>query len=160
MALLKFVNSRGKYQDSNATKNVMDYIFNPDKSKRELYGFYQVDPINPTQSMRDVAEAFGKTAGIQIRHYIISFTKYEICEPIIVNQIARTIITYFQNEYQCVYAIHEDTEYLHIHLVSNAVSYVDGHRYRGNKTEYYNFVSWLKRLLQRYRIYTFRVYNS
>ena len=160
MALLKFVNSCGKYQDSNATKNVMDYIFNPEKSKCELYGFYQVDPMNPSKSMRDVAEAFGKSKGVQIRHYIISFTKYEICESIMVDQIAQTVMTYFQNEYQCVYAVHEDTDYLHIHLVSNAVSYVDGHRYRGNKTEYYDFVSWLKRLLQKYRIYNFYVYNS
>ena len=159
MAILKFANSRGKYQDSNATKNVMDYIFNPDKSKCALYGFYQVDPMNPSKSMRDVAEAFGKTNGIQIRHYIISFTKYEMREPIIVDQIAQKISTYFQDQYQCVYAIHEDTEYLHIHLICNAVSYVDGHRYRGNKTEYYDFVSWLKRLLSKYSIYTLYVYK-
>ena len=83
-----------------------------------------------------------------------------MCEPIIVDQIAQKIITYFQDEYQCVYAIHEDTEYLHIHLVCNAVSYVDGHRYRGNKTEYYNFLAWVKRLLQKYRIYTVYLYNG
>jgi len=159
MAILKFVNCKEKYQDSDATKEVINYIFNPDKSKRELYGFYQVDPENPTKSMRDVAKAFGKTTGIQIRHYIISFTKYEINEPIIADQIAQEIITYFQDQYQCVYAIHEDTEYLHIHFVCNAISYVNGHRYRGNKAEYYDFISWIKSLLHKYRIYSLYLYH-
>ena len=160
MAILKFVNKKDKYKDSEAISNIMSYILDPEKSKRALYGFNHIDPENPSKSMHEVSKSFKKSIGVQLRHYILSFTKYELSEPIIVDQIARALMTYYQDEYQCAYAVHEDTEYLHIHLVCNAISYVDGHRYRGTKREYYDFISWIKRLLQKNRIYTLYVYNG
>ena len=152
MAILKIVNEKGKYQDSNATKDVLGYIFNPIKSNYSLYGYFKVDPIDPVKSMRDISASFGKSKGIQLRHYVISFPPYEVREPIIVAQIADEIAKYFASSYQTVYAIHEDAVCLHIHLVCNSINYYTGERYGGSKKEYYDFLTFLRRLLRNFGI--------
>ena len=152
MAILKIVNEKGKYQDANATEDVLGYIFNPSKSNYNLYGYFRVDPTNPTKSMREVAASFGKSKGIQLRHYVISFPPYEVANPIVVAQIADEVVKYFTSSYQTVYAIHEDTACLHIHLVCNTINFRTGERYRGSKKEYYDFITFLRRLLRKFGV--------
>lgn len=55
-------------------------------------------------------------------------------------------------EYQTVSAVHEDKQHLHIHTVINSVSYVDGHRYRGTKQEFYTMKDQVRQILRRYGI--------
>ena len=59
---------------------------------------------------------------------------------------------YLGKEYQAIYAVHENTESLHIHIVMNSVSYIDGHRYRGTKAEHYEFMDFLRNVLIYYGI--------
>ena len=160
MAILKIVNSKGKYKDSNATKDVLNYILDPGKSKRNLYGHFQVDPQDPAKSMRDVAAYFGKEKGIQIRHYVITFPHYEASEPILIAQFADYVAEYLSINYQTVYAVHEDSAYVHIHFVCNAINYRTGERYPGDKKELYSFESFLKRLLRKFGVHYLRtIYN-
>lgn len=64
-------------------------------------------------------------------------------------------------QYQCAYAVHQDTNNLHIHFVYNSVSFIDGHRYYGTKKEYYDLVGYIKGLLCEYGIYELhRVSNN
>lgn len=157
MAVLKIVNGKGQYKDQNSTKDVLDYIHDPRKSKLGLYGYFKVDPQDPTKSMRDVAIYFGKEKGVQIRHYVISFPHYEVTEPILVAQFADYVAEYLSADYQTVYAVHEDSTYVHIHFVCNAVCYRTGERYSGDKKELYSFESFLRKLLRKFGVYYLRI---
>ena len=55
-------------------------------------------------------------------------------------------------EYQIAFAVHEDTEYPHLHFVFNAVSHIDGHRYRGGKREYHELYHLVRQVLKGFRI--------
>ena len=74
--------------------------------------------------------------------------------PRVVAAIACEIIPYLGREYQVVFAVHEDKPHLHIHIVSNAISYIDGHRYYGTRQEFNGFKAHIKQVLRRYGIQT------
>ncbi len=160
MAILKIVNGKGQYKDPDSTKDVLNYILDPRKTKLGLYGYFQVDPQEPAKSMRNVATYFGKEKGVQIRHYVITFPHYEVSEPILVAQFADYVAEYLSTDYQTVYAVHEDSDYVHIHFVCNAINYRTGERYTGKRKELFCFETFLKRLLSKFGVHYLRIiYN-
>ncbi len=97
---------------------------------------------------------YGKNSGIKLRHFIISFAPFEKVSPEKANEIGKVATSYFGREYQAVYAVHESTDNLHIHIVINSVSYIDGHRYGGTKKEFYAFKNYMERVLQQFGIHS------
>lgn len=152
MAILKTANTKGKYYESHAKEDVIRYILNPFKA-RTYCGAYGVDTNNPAQSMEMKSAQFGKSHGVQLRHFIVSFYPDEVNSPMTANEIAQQFVAFFANEYQVVYAIHEDKPHLHIHIVINSVSYVDGHRYYGTRAEFKSMQKYMQEVLRRYRIH-------
>ena len=73
MATIKSGTGKGKYCDSNAKADVIAYIANPSKTPHSYIGGYGVDFDNPASSMNAVSASFGKSNGVQLRHFIISF---------------------------------------------------------------------------------------
>lgn len=148
----KTLNGNGKYKDLNAKENVVNYILRADKSPDGCNGYFLIDPTNPAKSMNKVAENFGKSNGVQLRHFVMTFSPDEMSDVDVVNQIARKITNYVGEEFQTVYAVHTDKAHLHIHLVFNSVSYLDGHRYYGKKREFNAFKTKLKKIVKEYGI--------
>lgn len=68
------------------------------------------------------------------------------------NEIGFSILKLFAKEYQAVYAVHEDTANINIHIVVNSVSCVDGHRYYGKRKEFYALMDYLRKTLYRFGI--------
>ena len=153
MATFKTANQKGKYFDRDAKADTIRYILNPAKAVHGFVGGVGVSPECPAESMELVSERFGKSEGVQLRHYIISFEPHELRKPEIANKIGQEIAVYIGREFQCVYAVHENKPHLHIHLVVNSVSYTDGHRWRGNKAEFYRLINSCRIILQQYNIY-------
>lgn len=151
MAILKIKNSRGKYHDIAAKNDVLGYIIRPDKA--QYYGGIGVEAECPAESMELISERFGKANGVQLRHYIISFSPEELRSPEVADQIARAVTAYIGRTYQVVYAVHTDEPHINIHFVFNTVSYVDGHRYRGTYKEFHQEKSIIKAILRRHQIY-------
>lgn len=149
MAMLKVLNKKGKYHDLDAREDLVRYIFNPLKTQSGFRGGIIVgqDIIG---SMNDVAIKFNKVNGVQLRHFILSFTPDELDDPEKANEIACQIIQFIGQEYQTIFAVHENAENLHIHFMFNSVSYRDGHRYRGTKKEYYDLVNFVNGFLKQY----------
>lgn len=102
MAVLKTGNGSGKYFNEDAKSNVIDYILRPDKIIHNYCGGVAVSPECPAESMSLVAEQFGKSDGVQLRHWIISFAPWEVNDPKIVNEIAQRITARVGAEYQAV----------------------------------------------------------
>lgn len=131
MAILKTSNGRHKYFDDDSRKDVLDYILDPVKMPHGYCGKYTVDQENPHESMLLIAERYGKTFGVKLRHFIISFDPSELTDPKKAYDIALDIADFFIRDYQTVFAVHEDKDHLHIHFVINSISYVNGERYYG-----------------------------
>lgn len=152
MAKLKAANQKGKYFDLDAKADTIAYLLNPYKAKHGYIGGVGVSPECPAESMEIVSEAFGKSEGVQVRHYIIAFSEGEVKAPQIANKIAQQIAAYIGREYQVVYAVHENKPDLHIHMIVNTVSYVDGHRWRGTKAEFYHLINAIRAILRQFHI--------
>lgn len=153
MAILKTGNGNGSYFNEDAKELLIRYILRPDKVVHGYFGGVGVDPLCPAESMGLVSEQFGKQDGVQLRHFIVSFTPYELTDPAVVNEIAQQVTMYVGHDYQALYAVHEDKPCLHFHLVQNSVSYRTGTRYRGTKQEFYALQRALKGILEQYGIY-------
>ena len=153
MAILKTANKKGKYYDDKAKEDVAAYILNPFKMSHNYCGGVAVEFPNIAESMQRVSERFGKTSGVQIRHFILSFYPNELSDATVADEISKRIVQHLGREYQTIYGVHEDAEHLHIHIAMNSVSYVDGHRYYGTRAEFNAFRAFLKNLLYNYGIY-------
>lgn len=156
MAVLKIENGNGKYFNEDAKELVAAYIMRPDK----VSGGYGIDPCCPAESMKIVSEQFGKQQGVQLRHYVVSFTPYELDDPAIVNAIAQQFAMYIGQTYQVLYAVHEDKPHLHFHLMHNSVSYLDGRCCYGRRSEFYSTQNVLKGILAQHGIYQLRYASS
>ena len=153
MAILKTANSKGKYYESHAKDDVVQYVLNPYKAKN-YYGAYGVNINAPAESMNIVSAHFGKSQGVQLRHFIISFYPDELSDPAIANEIAKQFVVFFAHDYQTIYAVHQDKLHLHTHIIINSVSYVDGHRYYGTRAEFKAMQHYMKKVLEKYNIHT------
>lgn len=70
MATLKTANGRGKYHDLNSRQNLISYIVDPQKTHHHHVYCCHVDPRDPVGDMDRVAAQFGKSDGVQARHFI------------------------------------------------------------------------------------------
>jgi hypothetical protein len=136
MATVKFLNAAGKYGDPGARAAVIAYITQKEKTPHGYVGSAAVDLTCAAQQMQAVAESFKKDNKVRIRHFVVSFYPGEIKGPGQANFVALMLSSELAQRYQCVYAVHEDTDHVHFHIVFNPVSYVDGHKYSGTKEEH------------------------
>lgn len=135
----------GKFFDVNSYQDAISYITNP--SKAAYIGGAGITSIDSAaKEMAQIANIFGKTSGKKLRHSVLSFGENEAVTPKMADSYAREIIQYYAPEYQIVYAVHENTDDLHIHFVMNHISFVDGHRYAGKKQDYYAFQRHMKQV--------------
>lgn len=116
---------RNTYPDLPALKRVLRYV-----DKTQFLGGYAVDPDFAFDQMRLVKEAYHKTEGVQLKHFIVSFSNGEMAELDFQDlmKLGFEIGEVF-GEYQMVYCIHLDSDHTHIHFVMNTVSFLDGRKY-------------------------------
>lgn len=153
MSILRVLNGKNKYKNIDAKNNLISYMLNPYKAVHGYVGGVGVSPECPAQSMELVSETFHKTDGVQLRHYVLSFKPCELSDPQKANQIACEVAAYIGREYQIVFAVHENTEHIHIHFAANSVSYISGNRYRGTRKEFFTLKNAIRHILEKYGIY-------
>lgn len=139
------IGQHNKYFDDNSYRDVLNYIFNQDKAL-VTGGYYITNSSLAAAEMEQTAIRFGKNCGKRLRHSVLSFIPEENISPEQAVAFADEIIKYYGVEYQIVYAVHNNTDNLHIHFVMNQISYLDGHRYRGQKKDYYDFQKHMKQV--------------
>lgn len=113
----------------NQINNQLMYVTNEVKTMDGLYvgGRHIVDFNNATEEMMRVKEFYGKMDGRVATHGIISLDRGESGEAnagklmLLLNDFMEAIFP----EHQVVYAVHTNTENLHIHFVINTVG-LDG----------------------------------
>lgn len=112
-------------------QNTIDYATNDLKTMHKaLVGTYLISDIDKAaQEMTDVKTIFGKTKGRSAIHGIISLDSNEsdIENAGKLISMTRDILCELFPNHQFVYAVHTNTENLHIHFIVNSVG-MDGHK--------------------------------
>lgn len=147
-----------KYHDEEALETVITYCQNPSKTASGLVGGFGVNVSQAAYEMDLLAHAYGKNKGLRLRHWVISFDKGEISRlkragyriyDTLAN-IAWYAASYYGYQYQIVYAVHKDSNQPHIHFVMNTVNFKTGHKYAGDKADYFAYQKYLTEFLQQY----------
>ena len=131
MAILKLI--RGEYRNSDAIKNLVNYILDINKMPSRCWGGIGVPMGNPVDAMYRIKNVFDKTAGKQAEHFVLAFDSREAenLSPYFMTEIAYEICVFFKNV-QVIFAVHEvkntyiSDDYcdncVHIHFVLNTVN--------------------------------------
>ncbi len=87
------------------------------------------------KTMMDTKMIFGKEAGRQGYHYVISFAKDETTPEKAFSLVQEFCDEYLKGNYDHVFTLHTDRDHVHAHLVFNSVGY-DGYKYRYEKNDW------------------------
>lgn len=145
MAYFKMIDTPG-YWEPSVMRTLIHYVLNPEKTEHGLIGGYNLlltgaDGI--VEQMEIVKQVWGKTEGKQIRHFLLSFSYQERVSEQEAWRLAFAIAAYYADDYQILFAVHEDSEYVHIHFVWNPVSIRDGRMYAKGKEDYSQLGSYI-----------------
>lgn len=140
--ILGHMKDTGGRNPSLHLKQSIEYILNPEKTGNGKYvgaGNCLVDTAYET--MVDTKRLFGKMRGRQGYHFVLSFPKDDnvdesLCQKIVAEFAER----YLQDRYEYVYAVHNNTDHMHAHLVFNSINRFDGKKYRYEKGDWAKFI--------------------
>ena len=121
-------------------KNALEYIQNPDKTEEcVLVGGINCLPDTAFEQMEETKNIFHNTGKRQGYHVIISFSP----EEKVTAEQAMYVLEHFAkdvlgDDYEAVYAVHTNREYMHGHLIWNSVSMTTGKKYNSPKGNWKN----------------------
>lgn len=95
---------------------------------------------NVYEQMRSTKEEFGKTDKRQGYHLIISFAEGEVDAQTAFEVIGRFAKEYLGQDYEAVYAVHNNTDHIHGHILFNSVSFRTGNKYRYKKGDWAKYI--------------------
>lgn len=140
MAINKVVNSKSA-KTKKALRNVIIYVLNDDKVRDgyvDITGPYPEEKITQDgvyNAFLDEKRLQDKESGRMYAHNVISFHKDENVTPEQVLSIGREFVDHFFKNYQNLITVHQDRQHLHLHIVSNTVSFLDGHKLHQSKKD-------------------------
>lgn len=118
---------KGNYENYNAVDKVIAYILRLDNMELASgCGVLMTNKKEIGKQFHIVKQFYGKTDGKQIRHIIFSVDKTLFFTPYQVKCLGNLLAQYFAKERQVVFAVHDDTGHLHIHMGINTVAYTNG----------------------------------
>ena len=118
-------------------KQALDYITVPEKTGGgRLVGSLNCQPEQVYEQMRQTKEQFGKTDQRQGYHLIISFVEGEVDADTAFEVIGKFAKEYLGKDYEALYAVHDNTDHIHGHIIFNSVSFRDGRKYRYKKGDW------------------------
>ena len=127
---------RQNHNPAQHLKNSIEYITNPDKTQdNRLIGSVNCTKNAVYQEMLDVKKQFGKENMRQGYHFVISFVPGEV-DADTAYKITQKIIGRYLEDYQTIFAVHDDKDHIHSHIVFNSVSWVTGLKYHYKNGEW------------------------
>lgn len=118
-------------------KNALEYVMNPEKTQDgKLVGGVNCMPEYAYEQMRKTKCRFGKEDKRQGYHLILSFPEGEISPERAYEFSERFVKEYLGEKYEAVFAIHDNTQHVHTHIIFNSVNFLDGRKYRYQKGDW------------------------
>lgn len=141
MAITKILTIGSSSEGIRSThlKNALLYIVNEEKTQKNAWvGGVNCLPLAEAayEQMMQTKQYFGKELGRQGYHIIISFEKGECRQDMAFQIGAEFVERYLGEDYECVYAVHDDKEHCHIHIIFNSINLTDGKKYHYNKGDW------------------------
>ena len=141
MAICKilYINDKNS-KSSSHMKQAITYILNGEKTEQKvLTGGWNLQVDKAYEQMMDTKEVFGKTDGRQGYHIIISFKEGETDAQTAMRIVERFVQEYL-SDYESVYAVHDNTDHIHGHVIFNSVSFATGKKYHYKKNDWASFI--------------------
>ena len=142
MAIFKMMNIKATNKKTNKgalrLKDSIKYILNPEKTNDGLYVGSNNCFINGEKcykQMLDTKKYFGKEWGRQGYHFILSLKENE-GSPEELMRITDEFIQEYLKDYEVIYAVHNNTDKLHSHIVFNSIDCVRGMKYHNENDEW------------------------
>ena len=130
---------KNNYRNSDAVKNVVNYILNEKKTPDGIIGAKGVLAINKKSIIEDMLKVqhhYRKCNGKRAVHFWLSFSNKEACvlAKLEYLKIGYAIMDFFEG-YQAVFALHQNTGNPHIHFCINPVNYYTGRKIHWQKKD-------------------------
>jgi hypothetical protein len=148
MAVVKI--NKGAYENSDAVRNVCQYVCDYRHAMLGFIGGYAVMPDTAILEMMTIKSIYHKLDGKQIHHFEVSFSPKEYISEEDAFILAGQIAQYYGNRFQILYAVHDNTDNLHIHFAMNTVSYIDGHVFSEGPDDFFRFKEYVDYVIGRY----------
>lgn len=152
MAIYRVINKPGDFRTEQDVERGVGYVISPKAAKQDGVFGGAVPLSCAADAMNCVSDVYHNKKGVRFRHSVLSFARDDGISTDEAKEIAEKCISFYSDEYQIVAGVHEDTQYTHIHFGMNTTSYVDGSRYPGTKSDYYNFLEYLNQVVKPYGI--------
>ena len=137
MAINKTVNKSTKTH--GAMRNCMEYVLRDNKINSSLV--YVSGPFSAEEITYDTVyhgfleekKLWNKDSGRMYAHNIISWHKDEELTPGEAYEFGKEFMEQWFEGFQTLMAVHIDRNHIHLHMVTNTVSYIDGHKLHTTK---------------------------
>ena len=139
MAINKTINKSTK--SHGAMRNCIEYVTRVDKTRGELVavtGPYEPDVISYDgvyQSFLEEKRIWGKDSGRMYAHNIISWHEDEPITPEQALEFGKEFAGQWFAGFQSLVGVHIDRNHVHCHIVTNSVSFMDGHKLHNTKKD-------------------------
>lgn len=139
MAVNKVVNKSTK--SHGAMRNVIEYVLQDQKVKEGYvaitgpYAPEQINCDNVYNAFLEEKKLWNKDSGRMYAHNIISFHKDEDISPAQALEIGQEFVEKFFPNHQSLIGVHQDKDHLHIHIITNSVSFIDGMKLHQTKRD-------------------------
>jgi hypothetical protein len=122
-------------------KRSLDYVLNPDKTQGgRLVGAVNCLADRAFDQMSATKRQFGKTDKRQGYHIILSFKENEVDPDLAFGITHRFVEEYLGSDYEAVFAVHDNTDHVHSHIIFNSVGFMDGRKYRYKKGDWAKYI--------------------
>lgn len=139
MAISKILHMKdcgGEYHGKHL-KNSMEYILKPEKTQGgRLVGAINCQVDTAFEQMKETKRIFEKIDKRQGYHLILSFKEDEVDSDTALEITRKFAQEYLGKDYEAVYAVHDNTDHVHSHIVFNSVSFASGKKYRYEKGDW------------------------
>ncbi len=142
MAISKILHMKdtGSYHGKHL-KLAIDYILKDEKTQElRLTGAINCQLSNAFRQMKETKQKFGKADKRQGYHLIISFDEGEVDGDTAFSFVQEFVTEYLGSSYEAVYAVHDNTDHVHAHIIFNSVSFLDGKKFRYEKGDWARYI--------------------
>lgn len=152
MPTVKF--AEGKFSNKKAVENLIEYIFDSEKTLHNMadaLGVYPVRSKTIIRQFKEVQKAHRNMKGRKAYHLIVSFSDTEMTQLDIndYEEIGYSTASYFWNaSHQVAYAFHESSDNLHFHFAINAVNFKTGKKYHLQRSDYRQVNQYIQTLVE------------
>ena len=140
-------------------KVALEYIIAREKTQDfRLVAGINCTPANAFETMKATKYKHHKIDGRQAYHLIISFVENEVDADTAFELTEKFVREYLGDDYEAVYAVHDNTDNIHSHIVFNSVNRVTGKKFRYQKGDWAKHIQPIvNRLCEEYGLSTIEI---